>query len=159
MRHEEPFEEDALPDEDEEGEGSRAGGFVAGLALGALLGVGAALFLNSSRGRRLSRGSAASSTTSGTRPGRNSPAGAGGSGTTPAGWPGRRRTGWRTSSTRPESAGQSLSLSFFPSISFSRAAPCFLYSGSIASPMGSSATCCSSVLASLYWSISTRISA
>ena len=55
MRHEEPFEEDALPDEDEEGEGSRAGGFVAGLALGALLGVGAALFLNSSRGRRLSR--------------------------------------------------------------------------------------------------------
>jgi gas vesicle protein len=55
MRHEEPFEEDALPEEDEGGEESGAGGFVAGLALGALLGIGAALFLNSSRGRRLSK--------------------------------------------------------------------------------------------------------
>jgi gas vesicle protein len=55
MRHEEPFEEDALPEEDGGDEESRAGGFLAGLALGALLGVGAALFLNSSRGRRLSR--------------------------------------------------------------------------------------------------------
>ena len=54
MRNHEPFEEDALPDEEEEG-GSRAGGFIAGLALGALLGVGAALFLRSPRGRRLSR--------------------------------------------------------------------------------------------------------
>jgi len=55
MRHEEPFEEDALPDEEEDGGGSPAGGFVAGLALGALLGIGASLFLTSSRGRRLSR--------------------------------------------------------------------------------------------------------
>jgi len=57
MRHTETFEEDALPEEDEGGEdrGAGAGGFVAGLALGALLGVGAALFLNSSRGRQLSR--------------------------------------------------------------------------------------------------------
>jgi gas vesicle protein len=55
MRQEEPFEEDAVLEDDEDGDRGRAGGFFAGLALGALLGVGAALFLNSSRGRRLSR--------------------------------------------------------------------------------------------------------
>jgi len=50
----EPFEEDALPAPARRaGQGGAAGTFLAGLALGTLLGVGAALFFNSTRGQRL----------------------------------------------------------------------------------------------------------
>ncbi|HKV76088.1 MAG TPA: hypothetical protein VJN95_16340 [Gemmatimonadales bacterium] len=50
----EPFEEDALPAPPRRGDhGGGAGTFFAGLAIGTLLGVGAALFLRSSRGRRM----------------------------------------------------------------------------------------------------------
>lgn len=50
----EPFEEDALPAPPGRGEsGGGAGTFLAGLALGTMLGVGAALFFGSPRGRRV----------------------------------------------------------------------------------------------------------
>jgi gas vesicle protein len=57
MSHDkETFEEDALPAAPRRRDtGSGAGTFLAGLALGTLLGVGAALFFNSPRGRKLSR--------------------------------------------------------------------------------------------------------
>jgi len=57
MSHDqEPFEEDALPAPPRRGgNGGGAGTFLAGLALGTLLGVGAALFFNSPRGQRLGR--------------------------------------------------------------------------------------------------------
>jgi gas vesicle protein len=48
------FEEDALAPAPRR-PGAGAGTFLAGLALGTLLGVGAALFFNSPRGRRISR--------------------------------------------------------------------------------------------------------
>jgi hypothetical protein len=53
----EPFEEDALlpSARHPRGEGPGAGVFLAGLALGTMLGVGAALFFNSDRGRRVGR--------------------------------------------------------------------------------------------------------
>jgi gas vesicle protein len=50
----EVFEEDALPAAPRRA-GGGAGTFLAGLALGTLLGVGAAVFFNSPRGRRISR--------------------------------------------------------------------------------------------------------
>ena len=54
---EEPFEEDALlpSPRRSRGEGPGAGIFLAGLALGTVLGVGAALFFNSDRGHRVGR--------------------------------------------------------------------------------------------------------
>lgn len=52
----ETFEEDALPAaRRHSGDGPGVGTFLAGLALGTLVGVGAALFFNSPRGRRLSQ--------------------------------------------------------------------------------------------------------